>query len=571
MPHTPTGHCLETDIANENAVEPSGGGPPPPALPSLPGQQQHELGCGLCEQGQYAEALTPLSDALLEMETSDRWNDWATVQMALGEHALAERAYRRALQMNPEQHEAALNLGILLKLAGRPAEALPLLEQGTAFAEEPLRSTAFGLQEECRREIVVSPPVPETPPHLGGHCGVTHIDEGVLDWLIEKFGIRSMIDVGCGTGGMVRLARQKGLRVLGVDGDLRVRELSGLDPADLLIHDFTQGPLQLPPEWQDGADLIWSVEFLEHVEEPFQENYMTLFRQGKRMFCTAAPPGKPGTHHANCRDEDYWREVFRQRRLLYDAAGSQTLRGVSTMPREFVRETGMLFARDEQGSEERFTPQIPGQREILQAALPLLRPGDRVLDLGAGRCEASRLFARAGCRDTALGMHFDRYLDAPAKAELESLGVTLQEGSFEGFEGPDSFDDGFDALWASHVLEHQPNAGWFLERCLSLLRPGGWLLLTVPPAKTQVVSGHVSVWFPGLLLYNLVLTGLDCSRIHMARIGYNIAAFVENYRRPLPPLTSSLGDIELLANRFPPGMAYQGFEGEFDRVNWPPR
>ena len=57
----------------------------------------------------------------------------------------------------------------------------------------------------------------------------------------------------------------------------------------------------------------------------------------------------------------------------------------------------------------------------------------------------------------------------------------------------------------------------------------------------------------------------------MAKVGYNIAALVQNNRKPLPPLTSSLGDIELLADRFPAGMNYQGFEGEFDRLNWPPR
>ncbi len=30
-----------------------------------------------------------------------------------------------------------------------------------------------------------------------------------------------------------------------------------------------------------------------------------------------------------------------------------------------------------------------------------------------------------------------------------------------------------------------------------------------------------------------------------------------------------LGDIELLADRFPAGKNYHGFEGEFDQLNWP--
>ena len=552
MPLTPTENSILGTTQGQNAIYPLANDA------TAPGRQQYDLGCKLFEGGDPAAALGYLREAVAQMETSDRWNDLATAHLALGEKHHAESGYRRALQLDPENHQAALNLGIVLKAAGRSAEAIPLLEKGAGIAKEPEHTIALRILDECRRQ---------TPAHLGGHCGVTHLDEGVLDWLIEKYQIRSMIDIGCGPGGMIQLARKKGLRVLGVDGDPRVRDLSGLGPSELVIHDFTRGPLNLPEEWKDGADLVWSVEFLEHVEERFLENYMALFRQAKVVFCTAAPPGKPGTHHVNCREEDYWRETFRRGRLLFDAGSSKALRAVSTMKREFVRETGMLFVRDEHGAEERFTPQIPGQMEILQAALPLLRPGDRVLDLGAGRCEASRLFARAGCRVHALGTHFDRYLHAPARAELEDLGVSLHEGNFEEFED----SGGFDALWASHILEHQRNAGWFLDRCVSLLRPGGWLFVTVPPSKTQVVSGHVSVWFPGLLLYNLVVTGLDCSKVHMAKIDYNIAAFVRNHRKPLPPLTSSLGDIEMLADRFPPGMAYQGFEGEFESVNWPPR
>ncbi len=447
-------------------------------------------------------------------------------------------------------------------MLGRPSEALPFLDLCADSADEQQRSHALAIREECIESAPAKLHSPATPPHLGGHCNVSHIDEGVLDYLIDKFQIRSILDIGCGPGGMVRLAKAKGLRALGVDGDPQVRELSGLGSTDLIIHDFTKGPLHL----EERFDLVWSVEFLEHVEERFQENYMPLFRQGKYVFSTAAPPGKPGTHHVNCREVDYWREVFRRHHLLYDHHTAETLRSVSTMPREFVRETGMFFLLDEEGPQEQFTLQIPGQSEILEAAVSVLEPGNRVLDLGAGRCEASRRFAEAGCTVTAVGMHFDRYLNGPVRAELEALGVSLHESSIEAYTSSERFD----ALWAAHILEHQRNPGWFLERCLDLVQPGGWLLLSVPPGKTQVVSGHVTVWFPGLLLYNLVLCGLDCRNIHMRKIGYNIVAFVRNIRLPLPPLSSSLGDIELLADRFPEGLGRQGFEGEFDQLNWPP-
>jgi 2-polyprenyl-3-methyl-5-hydroxy-6-metoxy-1,4-benzoquinol methylase len=403
----------------------------------------------------------------------------------------------------------------------------------------------------------------DTPSHLGGHMDITHLDEGVLDALIERYQIRSMIDIGCGPGGMVKLALEKGLRAVGVDGDPRIRELSGLGPDSLIIHDFANGPLQI----EEQFDLVWSVEFLEHVDESYQPNYMNIFRKAKYAFCTAAPPGKIGHHHVNCRDIEYWREVFRAHHLLYNNGATQILRKASSMPREFVRETGMFFALNEDGPIERFTDQIPGQAELLEVALRIIQPGDRVLDLGAGRCDAARRFVQANCRVTAVGMNFDRYLDEAGLEELQSLEVALKEASFDDYNSSEPFD----AIWCAHMLEHQRNPGQFIDHCLSLLRPGGWLLLSVPPLKTQVVSGHLSVWFPGLLIYNLIVAGLDCSAIHMKKLGYNIAAFVRNIQTPLPRLTSSLGDIELLANRFPPGLAHQGFDGDFAEINWPPR
>ena len=46
----------------------------------------------------------------------------------------------------------------------------------------------------------------ELEDHLGGHQGTTHIDKGTLRWAIDKLNVTSMLDVGCGPGGMVELA-----------------------------------------------------------------------------------------------------------------------------------------------------------------------------------------------------------------------------------------------------------------------------------------------------------------------------------------------------------------------------
>jgi SAM-dependent methyltransferase len=174
-----------------------------------------------------------------------------------------------------------------------------------------------------------------TPAHLGGHFGVTHVDAGVLDALIAARGVRSVLDVGCGPGEMLDLAEARGLRALGIDGDPSLA--GGRRP--IRIHDYSRGPLALGGRF----DLAWSVEFLEHVEERYVPNYMATFAAAGLVFCTAAPPGKPGHHHVNCRETAYWERVFGQYGWRLDSELTARVRTASTMSREFVRESGMVF------------------------------------------------------------------------------------------------------------------------------------------------------------------------------------------------------------------------------------
>ena len=55
--------------------------------------------------------------------------------------------------------------------------------------------------------------------HLGGHAGYTHLDEGALDFVKDILQVKSMLDIGCGPGGMVELANQKDINAIGIDGD----------------------------------------------------------------------------------------------------------------------------------------------------------------------------------------------------------------------------------------------------------------------------------------------------------------------------------------------------------------
>lgn len=178
---------------------------------------------------------------------------------------------------------------------------------------------------------------------------------------------------------------------------------------------------------------------------------------------------------------------------------------------------------------------------------------DTVLDVGAGEGLHAAAFRSAGKQVTTLD----------ASDHWGKSDVTLPLERYQP-AAP------FDLVWASHVLEHQLNVNAFLVALRTLIVPGGFFAITVPPAKKEIVGGHVTIWNEGLLVYNLVLAGFDCSKVSIGRYGYNITAMGRCVEAELPALNFDAGDIERLARFFPWPVA-ENFDGMQRSVNWPPK
>lgn len=176
---------------------------------------------------------------------------------------------------------------------------------------------------------------------------------------------------------------------------------------------------------------------------------------------------------------------------------------------------------------------------------------DTVVDVGCGDGAQARVLRAHGKRVTTISLQ--RY----GAFEPDFVGDVFD------FEAPERFD----LVWCSHALEHQPNVALFLRRLLDLAKPGGVLAITVPPARRTIVGGHLTVWNTGLLLYNMVAAGIDCSRARTREYGYNISAIVRARTFPLPALRHDEGDIERLAAWFPM-LVKQGFDGRIAEINW---
>lgn len=107
----------------------------------------------LLEQNEHREAAQLLSDAIAEHgESCTLWNDWAVAQCAAGRFDDAERAFRRALQVDPAYAPAIENLGTLLCSMGKKREALPLLLQARDLASGAQRENLEKLAAMCAAE-----------------------------------------------------------------------------------------------------------------------------------------------------------------------------------------------------------------------------------------------------------------------------------------------------------------------------------------------------------------------------------------------------------------------------------
>ncbi len=116
-----------------------------------------------------------------------------------------------------------------------------------------------------------------------------------------------------------------------------------------------------------------------------------------------------------------------------------------------------------------------------------------MLEIGSEAGVAARAAAFAGKKVTTCEI-LDTY-DASFSGDYLDLGVS----------------EPFDAIWCSHVLEHQRYLGRFLDKMFDDLKDDGVLAVTVPAALSPLLHGHVNIFTPGLLLYNLICAGFDCA------------------------------------------------------------
>lgn len=127
----------------------------------------------------------------------------------------------------------------------------------------------------------------------------------------------SWLDVGCGTGQIVKTALLFDIDAFGVD---QIQE----DSRCFKQADLTQ-PLDLGRQFQ----LVSCIEMVEHLPEEYEGVICdTLARHvtpGGILILTSALPGQEGYNHFNCQEKSYWRDRLQSRGMILNKAYTERL------------------------------------------------------------------------------------------------------------------------------------------------------------------------------------------------------------------------------------------------------
>ena len=126
-------------------------------------------------------------------------------------------------------------------------------------------------------------------------------------------------------------------------------------------------------------------------------------------------------------------------------------------------------------------------RDAKPAFLQLIDPrGLRVLDLGCGGGHNGAMLKKAGAREV-VGVERDPGAAREARKRLDRV-VECDLGELDPAE---LGDQPFDAILASDVLEHLADAEDVLARAVTLLRPGGAVVLSLPNVSNVYVFSQL--------------------------------------------------------------------------------
>lgn len=192
-------------------------------------------------------------------------------------------------------------------------------------------------------------------PHLGGnyigtytHNNKTYkgdsnsITIDLWKYLIKKFKIKTVLDVGCGCGYSSEIFKELGCDVTCFDGLQYNIENSNKD-LKCFVHDITKSSYKSKIKF----DLVWCCEVAEHIHEKYIFNFIETLKNGKIIALTAAKKNDGGHHHVNLQDEKYWIDKIENENYKYDHNLTNYCKDIAISPdlrwESHFKRNGLIF------------------------------------------------------------------------------------------------------------------------------------------------------------------------------------------------------------------------------------
>ena len=185
------------------------------------------------------------------------------------------------------------------------------------------------------------------------------------------------------------------------------------------------------------------------------------------------------------------------------------------------------------------------QKHFAESALEMIKKMNpkTVLDVGSGGGFHANELIRNGANVTCIDLGTSIYAKSSKIKNLKIINT-----DFNYYNSVDKFE----LVWASHILEHQRNIGLFIEKLIECCEEDGHICITVPDPHRNLWGGHLSIWSPGFLAYNIVMCGLDISSSIFIGGHNEFSILFRPIRIKLPDdLTYDHGDISKLSCYFP--------------------
>jgi 2-polyprenyl-3-methyl-5-hydroxy-6-metoxy-1,4-benzoquinol methylase len=157
-------------------------------------------------------------------------------------------------------------------------------------------------------------------------------------FIIERFSIKSMLDIGSGRGYAAKWFLDQGLDVTAIEG-LYENVINSVVPT--IKHDLTIS------SYKKHVDFVNCIEVVEHIEVKFIDNLMDTLCNGKYVLITHAIPGQKGWHHVNCQPSEYWISNFEKRNFKFLHNDSLIIRKLAESDGGLhIARNGMIFKNE---------------------------------------------------------------------------------------------------------------------------------------------------------------------------------------------------------------------------------